>query len=33
MPSSLCSFPDAVLLTPVVVQVVMAREVFSVDEF
>jgi hypothetical protein len=33
MPASLYSFPDAVMLTPAVVQVVMAREVISVDKF
>jgi hypothetical protein len=32
MSASLCSFSDAVMLTPAVVQVVMAREVISVDK-
>jgi hypothetical protein len=33
MPASLCSLSDAVTLTPAVVQVVMAREVASVEKF
>ena len=33
MPASLCSLSDAVMLTTAVVQVVMAREVVSVDKF
>ena len=33
MPASLCNLSDAVLLTPAVVKVVMAREVISVDNF
>jgi len=33
MPALLCSLSDAVMLTPAVVQVVMAREVVSVGKF